>query len=532
MEYSLNNFSLLSPENTEKNFVLNDAAVNDLSVDFLADKLTESNDEKRRLIKILRNVPTDQKIISYRQEIYNDLKNYPDVAEKLSEIFDKMQYYVQNDRSLDINQSTVWELVHHLRSLQNYVDSVSEIKTLLKDREFGSVGLKQLSLYIEKIYSDSGFAELSKDLEALGEGVDMIHSVSLGINLDQNLQPKKVGILSFNTYEFGERGLLERFFTAHRKKNPNDKELTPFTMVTQSDEFPTPIMNNLTGYAESMLTAVTRKLKKELAKYTDYSGKNLAKLGDELIFYIRFIALEKKMTENGMPCCIPSFSDKDTVIDKLYNIKLAMKNGDKSTENPIVCNDIHFDKDSTVIILTGPNRGGKTIITQAVGLAFLMFQHGVFVPCAGGKLRICDGIFTHFPADENQTVTLGRLGEEAERFSRIWENATSESIILLNESFSSTSHFESLYIAKDVVKSLCCLGARTFFNTHMHELAENTSEFLCENSICGAASAVMGKREGESAFKINFEKPNGKSYAQEIAAKYGVTFEQLSKKFN
>lgn len=299
-------------------------------------------------------------------------------------------------------------------------------------------------------------------------------------------------------------------------------------MVTQPDEFPTPIMNNLTGFAESMLTSVTKKLKKELSKYTDYNGTNLAKLGDELVFYTRCIALEKKMLANGMPCCIPSFSDDDTCFGQLYNIRLAIKN----SETKIVCNDIHFDRNNTIIILTGPNRGGKTILTQAIGLAFLMFQHGIFVPCENGKIRICDNIFTHFPADENQTVTLGRLGEEAERFSKIWENATSESLILLNESFATTSHYESLYIAKDVIKCLCCLGARTCFNTHMHELAENPDEFICDKSVCSASSAVMGKREGENIFKISYEKPNGKSYAQEIAAKYGVSFEQLFKKFN
>lgn len=528
MEHSINKFSLLAPENAEKSFFLNDNAVNDLSINYLADELSESDDEKRTLIKILRNVPVDKQTITYRQNIYNDLKNYPDVAEKMYEIFDQMGYYVRSDRSLDIGQSTIWELVHRLRSLQNYVESVAELRALLSDRNFVSDGLKQLSLYIDKIYNDSNFSELAKDLNELGEGVDMIHSLTLGINLDQNLQPKKVGILSFNSYEFADRGFLERFFSAHRKKNPSDSELTPFTMVTQPDEFPTPIMNNLTGFAESMLTSVTKKLKKELSKYTDYNGTNLAKLGDELVFYTRCIALEKKMLANGMPCCIPSFSDDDTCFGQLYNIRLAMKN----SETKIVCNDIHFDRDNTIIILTGPNRGGKTILTQAIGLAFLMFQHGIFVPCENGKIRICDNIFTHFPADENQTVTLGRLGEEAERFSKIWENATSESLILLNESFATTSHYESLYIAKDVIKCLCCLGARTCFNTHMHELAENPDEFICDKSVCSASSAVMGKREGENIFKISYEKPNGKSYAQEIAAKYGVSFEQLFKKFN
>ncbi|MBR6671078.1 MAG: DNA mismatch repair protein, partial [Ruminococcus sp.] len=140
---------------------------------------------------------------------------------------------------------------------------------------------------------------------------------------------------------------------------------------------------------------------------------------------------------------------------------------------------------------------------------------------------LCDGIYTHFPADENQTVTLGRLGEESERFSKICKTATSESLLLFNESFATTSHTESLYIAEDVLKYLCCLGARTCFNTHMHELAENADNLQCERSICGAASVVMGKSEGENTYKLTYEKPNGKSYAHSIAFQYGITLEQL-----
>ena len=91
-------------------------------------------------------------------------------------------------------------------------------------------------------------------------------------------------------------------------------------------------------------------------------------------------------------------------------------------------------------------------------------------------LRLCDGIYTHFPVEEEKTVSLGRLGEEAERFNDICKTAGHESLLLFNESFATTSHTESLYIAEDVLKYLCCIGARTCFNTHMHELAENADK--------------------------------------------------------
>ena len=81
-----------------------------------------------------------------------------------------------------------------------------------------------------------------------------------------------------------------------------------------------------------------------------------------------------------------------------------------------------------------------------------------------------------------------------------------------------------------MLKYLCCTGARTCFNTHMHELAENADVISSvPGAVCRAASVVMENRDGERTYKISFKKPDGKSYAREIAYKYGITFDQLMK---
>ena len=130
------------------------------------------------------------------------------------------------------------------------------------------------------------------------------------------------------------------------------------------------------------------------------------------------------------------------------------------------------------------------------------------------------------------TMALGRLGEEAQRFKEICVRATPKSLLLFNESFATTSHTESLYIATDALRYICCLGTRTCFNTHMHELADNSEELSnSEKAVCKAVSVVMGC-EGEDSYKIFFKKPDGRSYAHRIAQKYGITFEQLSERLN
>lgn len=530
MKHTLRYFSLLSPDGCNACFQLSDATANDLSIDFLAAHLSQKKEEIPKLRRFLTRMPVDRDIIAYRQAIYTDLKHFPEVCERLQEIFDVMQFYAQDDSRNIYEKSSIWELVTRLRSLQNYVSSVSQLQVLLKDKPFCSEGMRTLAHHIGSIYTESGFSELAQDLEMLGDDIDSIRSMTLGVNFDSEFYPHEVGIISLNPYTFGEKGVLERFLKFHRQKHPADTELIPVTMLTHEKKpsaAESPLMNNLTRIVERMLPAATKKLHRILKKYTDVSGMRLALLGDELMFYLRFLELENKLVSAELPCCIPDFSENETSLADFYNVKLAISYLEGKVDSRIVCNDLQFTKERNILILTGPNRGGKTILTQGAALAFLFFQQGVFVPCRSGMLRICDAIHTHFPADENQTVTLGRLGEESERFRIICESATSESLLLFNESFATTSHTESLYIAQDVLKYLCCLGARTCFNTHMHELAEHTEQLLCEKSVCGAVSVVMGQREGEDAYRIRYEKPDGKSYAHEIAHQYGITFEQL-----
>ena len=143
------------------------------------------------------------------------------------------------------------------------------------------------------------------------------------------------------------------------------------------------------------------------------------------------------------------------------------------------------------------------------------------------SLSPCDNIFTHFPADENQTVNLGRLGEESKRISEIFSLATDKSLLLFNESLATTSFTEGLYIAKDVVKAMRSLGARTIFNTHMHELAMDLDEINALNGKIKVASLVTGIHEGQRSYKVYLAPPDGISYARDIAEKYGVTYSQL-----
>ena len=77
------------------------------------------------------------------------------------------------------------------------------------------------------------------------------------------------------------------------------------------------------------------------------------------------------------------------------------------------------------------------------------------------------------------------------------------------------------------MKALLSKGVRTIYNTHMHKLGEDAGELECDGSGAAAASLVMKTEEGRRSFKVALAKPEGSSYAKDIAEKYGVTYDML-----
>ena len=559
------NFSLFKPKNIDATYrTLNKEAINDLSVDFICSALTKDPYELNVIKELLINITDNQEVIKYRCDVFEDFLNYPTLRENLTALLLKLKDLREIERfQKDGESSSLWQLINRLRELEGYADCITAIKETLEQIDIKSEGLIELREMVRAIYSDNGFTELKADINEMFSKIRDIKSITLGVNLDSLLRPKTVGVISINDKAFSDSGLLKRFmnfasnqseinhgtdvsvFTHFHPANPStasiglgtavvgaQKELSHFenSGLTGAD----PMSDALKRVVTDILKRTVNNLKGTLNKYVGNSGYTFITLMPEITFYIRFAELIDKIREKGFTLSkaqvLPA-EKRLTEARGLYNIKLAIKavTDDKDIKaEDIVTNRFEFNDDARIYILTGPNRGGKTTITQAVGLAYLFAQNGIYVPASAMSLSPADNIFTHFPADENDTVDLGRLGEESKRLAEIFSSATEKSLLLLNESLATTNVSEGLYIAKDVIKAMRYLGVRCIFNTHMHDLARNLDEI--NNVIEGDSkieSMVTGVENGRRSFKIFIAPPQGVSYAKDIAVKYGVTFENI-----
>jgi DNA mismatch repair ATPase MutS len=162
-----------------------------------------------------------------------------------------------------------------------------------------------------------------------------------------------------------------------------------------------------------------------------------------------------------------------------------------------------------------------------------MMQLGMYVPAKNARISPVDAIFTHFPTGADDTIDKGRLGEECARLGEIFDCVTKHSLVLLDESFSSTGSYEGSYIASEVLSGISMVGCRCLFATHLHELAAEIDRINSESVANGGVkidTLVAGIEEGKRSFKIFRAKPDGKSYARDIAQRYGLTYENILKK--
>ena len=562
-------FSLLYPRGKKYEFTkIEDDAFHDLGLDVITKEVSSEPREQSIIANILSHLSEDPDVTNYRQDVFDDLKNLPDIREKISELFEKIEFNKQYGviRKSKDEVEGLWFLMHRLNQYRDYITCVDALKECLGDERIKSQGLKDYRSYIDEVYADAHFNELKKDLEKLTKETSEIQSVTIGMNLNSRLEATSMGIVSVNNKPFKKSNIVSNFadgISGDKIKEGNEwngdmhyrvvekQGGQSFTgVMTEMIKATNPLVRSASsstttsiasgdGIANSpaqfdtvlnrMLDVMAKSLRRTLDKYSEMALSEVADVIPEFIYYIRFIDFLSKIESKGFKLTKPKAVPKGDVSMQakgFYNFKLAMN---LLTPKDLVVNDLDFDNDHTIYILTGANRGGKTTATQGIGLLYALAQGGVQVPADSFEFAPADCIYTHFPADEDQTMDLGRLGEECIRFKEIFTEATDSSLILMNETFSTTSFEEGYYIACDSIKALLTKGARTIYNTHMHKLGIDAEDFS-KDFKKKASSLIVKSDGGKRSFKLAIAPPEGSSYAADIAKKYGVTYEMLTGK--
>ena len=474
----------------------------------------------------------DIEVIKYRQETIRDMMSIPELKGTLARVHpildDIRQLRVldsEDASSADSYLYSITEIELYVSCIDTLREGFAPIKDKIKSRAFG-----ELSRFIIELSESEYYKELNKKLEALASRVREVKSVTIGVNLDRQLRPESAGVISVNAEQFKSGKMLDKILRLSFKNDAFTciSELTP-TKKGQSENRKEALVAAFNGAIEEVFRSSVKGWRNIVGDYVLDNTDFMLKLLPEIEFVTRATDLMHRLeAQPGCKICMPTLRDmKEKVFSakELYNPRVAL-----AIDDEIVTNDFAFDENAGIYVLTGPNRGGKSVITVAVGASQALCQLGLPVPAESAEISVCDGIFTHFPEGADDTIDKGRLGEECARLKEIFDAVTPDSMILLDESLSSTGAYEATYIASEILAGFAVLRCRGIFSTHLHDLAANIADINARSRERGGVlidTLVAGIEEGKRSFKIYRAKPDGKSYAKDIADKYGLSFENL-----
>lgn len=159
------------------------------------------------------------------------------------------------------------------------------------------------------------------------------------------------------------------------------------------------------------------------------------------------------------------------------DVSLSIKQGRhpvvEALDGRFVPNDVFFDEDQQIILLTGPNMAGKSTYLRQVALLVIMAQMGSFIPAQEAKIGLVDRIFTRIGASDDLSTGQSTFMVECSETAELLLHATERSLIILDELGRGTSTFDGMAIAQAVIEHIHArVRARTLFSTHFHELTK------------------------------------------------------------
>lgn len=431
----------------------------DLKLNLLLDIIAAGDEELRKISCKQMMMPATQKSeLSKRHSVLRDAINHFDLFYKIyqwaCQALDKIQTYDDSTKLkynyiIPVPKKILTQVETALAALA-YLENISG--SLRRENKFTSEVLLSFCREFTGYYTDNFLKEVQAFLHSLSI-LKKTDAVCVGAHLGKGLKMSDMSLLR----------ILDNEGSSEEKKGL-------LSFVLKSDKFHEIKIENTTieNEVREIIDASLTWILKTVSDFNYTVKHQLEQLKYQFGFYCGALNLYNFLKERGIKTCFPEFSEGSKVlkVSELYDLFLVIK--DRSA----VANSISYEGVSNYII-TGVNQGGKTTFLRSFGTAQLLAQSGYFTPASQYVCNIYQSIFTHFPEDEDSSLKHGLLEQELLKLHDIVNRITPDSLLLLNETFATTTDYDAAYLAKELLSGIGDSGITCLFVTHNYEFSHS-----------------------------------------------------------
>jgi DNA mismatch repair protein MutS len=479
----------------------------DLNVDQIIRSVAGDREEHDLVTTVLYRQLHDTDTVDYRHDVFRDFED-PSLHEQIHHFADLMRqvraHLVQVQKVQYQRQGEGW----FLDAAAIYCDAVRSLVEDLSSAELNSRALLAFRDFLTAYVASASFISLSADTRELKDGLAQVRYCT-------RIRGGKVDV---TRYEGEADYSAEVLTTFDRFKQGAVKDYRVKYRTW-------PGMNHV---GAQIIQLVARLLPEEFAALTEFCRQHSAFVDDtirrferELQFYLSYLDYIQPLRSAGLTFCYPEVSSISKDISATDTFDLALANKLIASGKTVVCNEFHLEGPERIIVVSGPNQGGKTTFARMFGQLHHLASVGCPVPGSSARLFLFDRLFTHFERDEDLTKMSGKLEDDLVRIKQVLQAATTSSIVIMNETFTSTTLNDARFLGGKVMEKIIRLGLLSVYVTFIDELA------LFGGSVVSMVSTIVPENPAERTYRVVRAPADGLAYALAIAEKYNLTYDRL-----